>query len=315
MTAAGVSFSFGWELPFMEWLQHALGPKLSYLFSTLSLFGEAMALLFVIGILYWGLDKKAGYMTAVNVLFAISGASMIKNVVMRLRPYFDDPAITVFRPVEASADLYDISAQGYSFPSIHSSNSAGLFGSLALSSPVQKGSLPVRRLFTVLAVLLPLLVGFSRVVAGVHYPTDVLTGWCWGLLWIFLLPFLRKIIRKEPVFFALILVLILPGLFFCRSNDYFTSTGLLVGILFARPFEERFVRFSNTGKLSAILLRLLGGVLLYLLSNALLKLPFSAALFDGTGRISFLLRFLRYAIISFLAFGVYPFTFRLRFLR
>jgi membrane-associated phospholipid phosphatase len=47
---------------------------------------------------------------------------MAKNIALRRRPYFDHESIHILRVVEPEADIYDIAAQGYSFPSGHSTN-------------------------------------------------------------------------------------------------------------------------------------------------------------------------------------------------
>ena len=76
----------------------------------------------------------------------------------------------------------------YSFPSGHAANTAALVGALVL--------LLHRRLPAVLlgaAVLL--VVGWSQLALGRHYPTDVLAGWLWALAWV---GVLRNVTKGGP---------------------------------------------------------------------------------------------------------------------
>jgi membrane-associated phospholipid phosphatase len=43
-----------------------------------------------------------------------------------------------------------------------------------------------RRAAVIAAVVVSLLVGVSRVLLGVHWPSDVAGGWAFGLLWVML---------------------------------------------------------------------------------------------------------------------------------
>ncbi len=70
-----------------------------------------------------------------------------------------------------------------SFPSAHAASSALCYFTLAaLASQVTRDRATRRYLFAV-AVVLVALVGASRVYLGVHWPSDVLAGWCFGTLW------------------------------------------------------------------------------------------------------------------------------------
>jgi undecaprenyl-diphosphatase len=73
-----------------------------------------------------------------------------------------------------------------SFPSGHSMMSAIVYLTLGglLARVVRRRRLKVYALTA--AMLLAFLVGLSRVVLGVHYPSDVLAGWAAGLTWAFL---------------------------------------------------------------------------------------------------------------------------------
>ena len=308
MEAVGSGFSFPWEVALMEWLQGHISESLTPVISQCSLPGEEIALVLIIGIIYWGISKKMGRYIGFNLRLGSTFAGMIKNVVCRRRPYFDHETIKSLRPVDADADLYDVAAQGYSFPSIHSSNTASVFGSMAVHTGRENHR--HRYFFAVLAPLMMLLVGFSRVYVGAHYPTDVLAGWCIGWAAIFISTLIRDKVRDLRAACLIFLVLAIPGFFFCRSNDYFTSVGLLLGFMAGNLFDEYIGHFENTKKPLVIVLRLLGGVLVYLILNTLLKLPFSAEFLEQASLLSWTVRAVRYAIISFVAFGVYPMSFR-----
>ena len=57
---------------------------------------------------------------------------LIKNAVLRLRPYFvPGYDISLLRLVDSTADMMDIAAQGYSFPSTHSAGAVAAYGSVA----------------------------------------------------------------------------------------------------------------------------------------------------------------------------------------
>ena len=67
---AGAIFYLDWEMRFMEWLQAHIGSE-GFVFdflSNLSLFGEQILLVFIMGFLYWGLNKEFGKYVGVNVL-------------------------------------------------------------------------------------------------------------------------------------------------------------------------------------------------------------------------------------------------------
>lgn len=70
-----------------------------------------------------------------------------------------------------------------SFPSGHATGSMIFFLTLALLI-AHRG--PYHRSWAAAAVVVSLLVGTSRVMLGVHWPSDVVGGWAFGVLWVVL---------------------------------------------------------------------------------------------------------------------------------
>ncbi|MBQ7144903.1 MAG: phosphatase PAP2 family protein [Oscillospiraceae bacterium] len=304
--AVGSIFYFDWEMRLMEWLQASIGSSGAgfWILSNLSAFGEQLLMVAIMGFFYWGLNKEFGKYIGLNVLVVNVWNPMIKNLVLRLRPYFvPGYNVKLLRLIDEGADAMDVAAQGYSFPSGHSANAAVVYGSLAAHEKK-------RHWLWVMAVVLCLLVGFSRVFVGAHFPTDVLCGWLMGALIVALVPWLRRKIKNRWLFYAVLLLISVPGCFYCTSNDYFTSIGMLLGFMLAEPFEERFVKFENTSNILRCILRTVGGAALYFGLNEVLKLPFPKELLNGAGFAPMLIRTLRYAAVIFLVIGVYPLLFK-----
>ena len=299
----GNTFYFQWEVSLMQFLQAFMSDATVKVMSIISMFGEELFMVFVLGLVYWAIDKKIGLKIGINMLFINIAYPMIKNVAIRRRPYMDNPGIECLKLIDSSADPMDIAAQGYSFPSGHSSNSSVVMASVAYFFK--------KKIFTVLAVIIPLLVGISRFCLGVHYPTDVLCGWILGYGAVFLIPFLEKKFRNARTFYFIIFGIGCLGAIYCRTNDYYSGLGMMLGMLLGNLFEEKYVNFEKAKTVLGGALRVIGGIAVFFGLNTLLKMPFSAELLSSATAAQFAIRFLRYAIVIFVEVGIYPMLFKL----
>ncbi len=291
-----------WEASLIEWLQSTLGNfgmTISKVFSIIG--GETVTLLILLVILFC-YSKEAGKRCAMSILAASVWFPMIKNIVKRSRPYIDyeDRVKMGILPTDGTTmeQAKDLTAQGYSFPSGHAAMSAALYGTAA--GQIRK------KWAWILAVVMILMIGCSRFVLGVHYPTDVLVGWALGLFAMWAMALLEKKVPNENVRILILLATALPGIFWCTSHDYFTALGMLIGLAVAVPYEKKYVQFKDTRNIPAMILRVLGALAIYFALNTLMKLPFNKEWLN-TGELGAnLVRCLRYAIILFVMLGIYP---------
>ena len=294
----GKTFYFDFEPVMMEWIQSHMGEIGKYLSIFFTYFGEIATLVVILIFIYWCYDKEFGKKIGTNIVVGITINPMIKNIFFRRRPYFDHKNIECLKRVDGSSDAMDINAQGYSFPSGHSTNSVIVYGTIAVEKK--------KRYLKIIAVVLPLLVGLSRVALGVHYPTDVLCGYLLGILSMLFTALMEKLIKSDALRFTVISLLMFPGFIYCDVNDYFTAYGVMIGFFAAVLFEKKYVRFENTRDPLLCFLRVAIGLGLYGVMSFLFKLPFGDEINHGTDLTAHIVRTARYAVMVFLLCGVYP---------
>ncbi len=111
---------------------------------------------------------RAGLFVLVSICGGTAVSFVLKDLIQRPRPDF----------VAAVAQT-----ETYSFPSGHSFLSAVTFLTLGALLARFERQAESRRYILAVAVAITALVGISRVYIGVHWPTDVLAGWCGGAAW------------------------------------------------------------------------------------------------------------------------------------
>lgn len=131
--------------------------------------GPVITVIVIITTLFFVLEGRWRYALLVAVCAIGTNAVMtlLKDFYERTRP-------TVVTQIDPPG--------GHSFPSGHSMISAAVYMTLAV---LIARSLKPRRLrvyVVVIGAALPMMIGFTRVYLGVHYPTDVIAGWTAGAL-------------------------------------------------------------------------------------------------------------------------------------
>jgi undecaprenyl-diphosphatase len=134
----------------------------------------------VVALLFLKLPREAAVYTLTVVTGALANAGL-KVLVGRDRPDI------VPHLMEAS---------GLSFPSGHSFNAAVVYIAMAIAFAAMSRRHSVRYTVIGAAMAVAALVSWSRVILGVHFPSDVIAGWLGGAGWAFLAAAL--LYRPDP---------------------------------------------------------------------------------------------------------------------
>lgn len=122
----------------------------------------------VVGYLFLTHRPGVAWLMLISVLGGLALNGLLKFAFSRPRPDFITHAARVFTT---------------SFPSGHATLSAITYLTIGALLARANPSFPVALYFMSLATFLTVLIGVSRIYLGVHYPTDILAGWCIGAAW------------------------------------------------------------------------------------------------------------------------------------
>jgi membrane-associated phospholipid phosphatase len=215
------------DTSFIEWVQDFSTPLLDSLFKAITFLGNAEYYILVIPLLFWLYDKR----------FALSfGIFFLGNA------WLNSLAKYIFRFTRPPLALHKIEQGGFSFPSGHAQGSAGFWGYLAVQVK--------RPWFYLAGAVLTLLVAFSRIYLGVHFPRDIIVGILLAAAWLAVYEFLARRIRVKLArwqWFLGSLVLSAALLLLHPAGDSPMLSGFLLGALWGYRIEEDWVKFSVKG--------------------------------------------------------------------
>ena len=294
-------------MDFLYILEKIRVPGLNEFMLLITQLGEETAFLVVALIIFWCVSKRTGYYV-LSVGFIGTLANQFMKLWFRIpRPWVLDGNFTILEQAREAAS-------GYSFPSGHTQSAVGTFGAIAATAP--------KRWIRIVAVIIAVLVPFSRMYIGVHTPADVLVA---AVIAVALIILLRPLVMADSgKFMPIMLVgmLALAAGYMCFVTLYpfpvdinfenlesgienaYTLLGALLGLIIVYIVDEKWLNFSTEAVWWAQILKVLGGALVVLAVKSGLKVPFNV-LFGA-----FVGRSIRYCMVVVVAGIVWPLTFR-----
>ena len=290
-------------------LEKMRNPFFDFLFSLITRLGEETVFLAIAIFVFWCINKREGYYILITGLIGTVVNQMLKLLCKVPRPWVKNPNFTI---VESAREA----ASGYSFPSGHTQNVAGTFGSI--------GVWHSKKWIRISAIVIIALVAFSRMYLGVHTPWDVLASLGIAALLVFgLYPLFKNEERFNKFMpyvvaisfvlsFAFVMYMIYSNGSFSDSNyksalkNAYTLFGCTLGLVAVYTFDRLYINFDTKATWYAQVIKLSVGLAAIFGIKVGLSSPLTA-LFGS----EYTARAVRYALMVIFAGILWPLTFKL----
>jgi membrane-associated phospholipid phosphatase len=173
-----------WGIEVIKVIQKLKSPALTAVLSLITELGTDKFYIPAVMFIFWWIDEKKGFRLGLLILLSGWINEFLKDIFKQPRPYNFDPSLGLaYEPT-------------YGAPSGHAQNAlcfwVPIAAWLAGGKPGRK-----RILVWAAAVSFILLIGFTRLYLGVHFPTDLFAGWILGALILLLMYFLSPLFVKH----------------------------------------------------------------------------------------------------------------------
>lgn len=285
---------FGFEMDILKFLEGMRNDFLNTIFEFITVFGEETLLVFLIVTLWFAFDKKFAQKLLFITMASMSVNGVIKNIAQVPRP-FASGEVTCVRPETAT---------GYSFPSGHTQNFTTWTSLTAMQLK--------KKWFTALVTILILLVAFSRVYLGAHYPSDVavsvVIGTAFGTIGSIVYD---KIENKQKLYIGMTLILTPFAVLFMFDaeplfEDFYKFYGMVAGIGVAVSFEEKYAPIGyDVSKWKKVLRIVIGIAVAFAVKEGIKVFKVSDIV-----QLSFVIDAVRYFLLVFAVMGLCPVLFK-----
>ena len=311
-TSAFLSGIHSWGIDVIKVIQRIESPGLTAILKFVTALGTEAFYIPVILFIFWWIDEKRGLRFGILIIVSAWVNSVTKDLLKQPRPFNYEPSLGLaFEPT-------------YGAPSGHAQMSLSFWIPMAAwlaGKWKEKNQIQKQLLVWAGAVFIVLLIGFTRLYLGVHFPTDLFAGWILAgiILIVYFIPgprleklFAYAGVRSQNICAAAI-ALVMNGL---HPKDRMLPA-LFLGFCIGYTLMKKYFPFSAQAEISGLksggkkpgvnimILRCLTGFA----GIAIIYLGLKFIL-PGNGSLYELGRFIRYGLIGLWASAGAPWIFR-----
>ena len=272
-------------LGILKYVQSFSNETLDSFFEIITMLGEEWFFIILFAIFFWCFNKSFGYKLAFICLTSAAINTIIKEIVKLPRPI----------GYEGIKSIREETAEGYSFQSGHTQHSSSLLATLMIEFK--------KKWLYFIGALGILLVGFSRMYLGVHWPSDVIGGLIIGILWtmIAIKIFDWSKDRGNPMLLGVFVIPMIILMLFFQTATYYKVVGTLLTLWIGYIIDDKYFSFVTKAVWWKQILKLVIGFLGLILIKVYVKKLLPLTIYSD---------FLRYALMGIWMTVISPIIYR-----